>query len=75
MCNVYPIFRDLRQFLLIVTLTSEVLSSNIQLGIGTNCRLFLHVDFTRHLVDTYSVVSGLDWTGFNFRVINWIGLD
>ena len=31
LCNVYPIFRDLRQFLLIVTLTSEVLPSNIQL--------------------------------------------
>ena len=40
-----------------------------------HCRLFLHVDFIRYLVDTYSVVSGLDWTGFSFWVISWIGLD
>ena len=32
MYNVYPIFRYLRQFLLIVTLTSEVLLSNLQLS-------------------------------------------
>ena len=31
MHNVYHIFRDLRQFLLIVTLTPEVLLSNLQL--------------------------------------------
>ena len=30
MCYVYPIFRDLRQFLLIVTLTFEVLTSKLQ---------------------------------------------
>ena len=31
MCNVYPIFRDFRLFLLIVSLTSEVLPSHLQL--------------------------------------------
>ena len=31
MCKVYLIFRDLRQFLLIATLASEVLSSNLEL--------------------------------------------
>ena len=31
MCNVYLILRDLRQFLLIVTLTSEVLPSDLKL--------------------------------------------
>ena len=72
MCNVYPIFRDLRQFLLIVTLRSEVLPSNLQLYTSS---FVLHVDFTRYLVDAYSVVSGLDWTGFRFWVISWIGLD
>ena len=41
----------------------------------THRRFRLHVDFTRYLVDTYSVVSGLDWTGFIFWVISWIGLD
>ena len=41
----------------------------------THRRLCLHVDFTRYLVHTYSVVSGLDWTGFRFWVISWIGLD
>ena len=41
----------------------------------THLRLFLHVDFTRYLVDIYSVVSGLDWTGFSLWVISWIGLD
>ena len=29
----------------------------------------------RYLVDTYSVVSGLDWTGFRFWILSWIGLD
>ena len=71
MCNVYPIFRALRQFLLIVTLMSEVLPSNLQLY----TRSFLHEDFTRYLEDSYSVVSGLDWTGFSLWVISWTGLD
>ena len=31
MYTVYPIFRDLGQFLLIATLTSEVLPSNLEL--------------------------------------------
>ena len=73
MCNVYPIFRDLRQFLLVVTLTSEVLyliSSAIHIIV-----YFSHIDFTRYLVGTCSVVSGLDWTGFKFWIISWIGLD
>ena len=72
MCNVYPIFRDLRQFLLIVTLTSKALPSNLQLYTSSfvfTCR------FCKVLVDNYSVVSGLDWTGFRFSVICWVGLD
>ena len=72
MCNVYPIFRDLRQFLLIVTLMSEVLLSVFSY---TYTRSFLHADFTRYLADSYSVVSGLDWTGFSLWVISWTGLD
>ena len=36
MCDVCPIFRDFRQFHLIVTLKSEVLiPSNLQLYVGT----------------------------------------
>ena len=55
MFDMYPMFRDLRQFLFIVTLMSEVLLTK-------HPRLYLiHVDFTRYLVDVYSVVSGLDW--------------
>ena len=77
MCHVYPIFRDMMQFLLIVTLTSEILPSNLQLYTFV-FRLFLHVDFTKYLVDAYSVVSGPDWTGFSFwplgHQMNWTGL-
>ena len=38
-------------------------------------RLYLRVDFTRYLADSYSFVSGLDWTGFSFWVTSWTGLD
>ena len=69
MRNVYPIFRDLRLFLLIVTSTLKCSA------IHTHRCLFLHVYFTRYLVDIYSVVFGLDWTGFSFWVNSWIGLD
>ena len=72
MCNVYPIFKDFRQFLHIATLMFKVLPSNLELytpSFGFTCR------FYKYLVDVYSVVSGLDWTGFSFWVISWIGLD
>ena len=52
---------------------SEVLPSNLQRY--TYPRLFLHVDFTMYFADSYSVVSGLDWTGFSFWVISWTGVD
>ena len=68
----YPKFRDLKQFLLIVTLTSEVLPSNLQLYTSLfvlTCRFYKV--FGRYLL----FVSGLDWTGFSFWVISWIGLD
>ena len=61
-------YLDLRQFLRIVTLTSEVLPSNLQLFTSSfvfTCRFYKV---------TYSVVSGLDWTGFRFWFISWIGL-
>ena len=75
MCNVYPIFRDLRQFLLIVALILEVLPSNLQLY--TYPRLYLGTCrfYKAYLADSYSFVSGLDWTGLSFWVISWTGLD
>ena len=73
MCIEYPIFRELRQFFLNVTLTSEVLpfSHTFRIFSYAHRRLFLYIDFTRYLVDTYLLcVSGLDWTGFSFWVIS-----
>ena len=74
MCNVYSIFRDLRQFLLIVTLTSEVLPSNLQLYLHIVV-CFLHVDFTEYLVDTHCCVRiGLDWIQILDHQLDWTGL-
>ena len=72
MCNVEPIFRDLKQFLPIVTLTSEVLPSNIS---ANTHRLSVHVDFTRYF-KTPSLLC-LDWAGLDSDSgssagLNWI---
>ena len=81
MSNVYPIFRDLRQFLLIVTLTLEVLPSNLQLYTSSfvlTCRFYkvfglLCPDCTG--LDSYSGSSaGLDWIRISGSWI-WTGLD
>ena len=74
MCNLYPIFRDLRQFLLVVTLTSAFY---LQIFSYTRRRLCLHVDFTRYLVDTYllcCVRIGLDWIEILGHQLDWTGL-
>ena len=73
MCKVYPIFRDLRQFLLIVTLMSEVLPLNIQLYLYSfvlTCR-FYQV-FGRFLL--CCVWIGLDWIQFLGHQLDWTGL-
>ena len=60
MCKVYPIFRDLSQFLLIVNLTSEVLSSNFQLSTSpfVLTSIFFKI-FGRYLLCCVRI--GLDW--------------
>ena len=73
MCSVYPIFRDLRQFLLIVTLMSEVLPSNIQLHLYSfvlACRCYKV--FGRFLL--CCVWIGLDWIQFLGHQLDWTGL-
>ena len=70
---VYPIFRDFRQFLLIVTLTSEVLSSNLQLytlSFGLTCRFYKI--FGRYLL--CCVWIGLDWIQRLGHQLDWTGL-
>ena len=60
MCHVYSIFRDLRQFLLIVTLTFEVLPSILQLDTSSfvfTCRFY--TVFGRYLLCCVRI--GLDW--------------
>ena len=69
MCNVYPIFRDLRQFFLIdketipiyiVTLTSEVLLSNLQLYASSFVLTHIFYKlFDRYLLSCVRI--GLDW--------------
>ena len=84
MCNVYPIFRDFRQFLLIVTLMSEVLLSNIQLYLPILVRSYMQIlqsiwqiptllclDWTG-LDSVCGSSAGLDWIRINE---SWIGLD
>ena len=70
--RLYLIFRDLRQFLLIVSLTSEVLALNLQLYTS---KFVLTCRFYKVFDRTYYFVSGMDWTGFSFWVMSWIGLD
>ena len=74
-------YLDLRQFLLIVTLTSEVLPSNLQLSTSSfvfTCRFYkvfglLCPDCTG--LDSYSGSSaGLDWIRISGSWI-WTGLD
>ena len=72
MCKVYLIFRDLRQFLPIATLASEVLSSNLELYTSLlvlTC-IFYKVFGSKLL---FCVRIGLDW--IRLLVISWIGLD
>ena len=60
MSNGYPMFIYLRQFLLIVTLTSEVLPSNLQLYTSPTvlkCRFYKV--FGRYLLCCVRI--GLDW--------------
>ena len=69
----YPIFRDLRQFLLIVTLTSEVLSSNLQLytlSFGLTCSFYKV--FGRDLLCCVRI--GLDWIQRLGHQLDWTGL-
>ena len=73
MYNVYHIFRDLRQFLLIVTLTPEVLLSNLQLYTSSflfTCR-FYQV-FGRYLLCCVRI--GLDWIHILGHQLDWTGL-
>ena len=72
MCKVYPIFRDLRLFLLIVSLTSEVLPSNLQQYISSfvfTCQFYKV--FGRYLLCCVRI--GLDC--IQILHIGWIGLD
>ena len=73
MCNVYPIFRDLMQFLLIATLTSEVLPYNLQLYTSSfvfTCR-FCKV-FGRYPLRCVRI--GLDWIQILDHQLDWTGL-
>ena len=85
MCNVYPIFRDLRQFLLIVTLTSGPLPSNLQLytsSFGFTCRFykvfgrypFCCVRIGLDWIQNSGSSAGLDWIRISGSWIR-IGLD
>ena len=69
----YPIFRDLRQFLLIVSLTSEALPSNIQLY--TSSFVFTYRFYK--VFGTYllcCVRIGLDWIQILGHQLDWTGL-
>ena len=73
MCDVYPIFRYLRQFLLIVTLTFEVLPSNLQLYTSSfvfTCRFYKV--FGRYLLCCVQI--GLDWIQILDHQLDWTGL-
>ena len=73
MCNVYIIFRDLRQFLLIVTLTlkfyPKIFSYTYTSSFVLTCRFY-------KVFGSYQLCCvriGLDW--ISFWVISWIVLD
>ena len=73
MCNLYPIFRYLRQFRLIVTLTSGALPSNIQLytsSIVYTCRFYKV--FGRYLICCVRI--GLVWIQLLGHQLDWTGL-
>ena len=73
MCNVYPIFRDVRQFLLIVTLMSEVLPSYLRLYTSSfvfTCRFYKV--FSRYLLCCVRI--GLDWIQIPDHQLDWTGL-
>ena len=73
MCNVYLIFRDLSQFLLIVTLMFEVLPSNLQLYTSSfvfTCRFYKV--FGRYLLCCVRI--GLDWIQILDHQLDWTGL-
>ena len=67
MYNVYHIFRDLRQFLLIVNLMPEVLPSNLQLYASS----FL---FTCRFYKVFCVRIGLVWIRILGHQLDWTGL-
>ena len=69
----YPIFRDLRQFLHIVTLKSEVLPPNLQLYTPSfvfTCRFYKV--FGRYLLCCVRI--GLDWIQLLGHQVDWTGL-
>ena len=73
MYNVYHIFRDLRQFLLIVTLMPEVLLSNLQLYTSSflfTCRFYKV--FGEYLLCCVRI--GLDWIHILGHLLDWTGL-
>ena len=73
MSNDYPIFRDLSQFLLIATLTSDVLPSNHQLCTSPfvlTCRFYKV--FARYLLCCVRI--GLDWIQLLGPQLDWTGL-
>ena len=73
MYNVYHTFRDLRQFLLIVTLTPEVLPSNLQLYTSSfllTCRFYKV--FGGYLLCCVRI--GLDWIHILGHQLDWTGL-
>ena len=78
MCNMYPIFTDLRQVLLTVTLMSEPQPSNLQLYISSFVsilRLCRHVDFTRFGRYLFCCVRiGLDWIQILGHQLDWTEL-
>ena len=66
-------YLDLRQFLLIVTLTSEVLPSNLQLSTSSfvfTCRFYKV--FGRYLLCCVRI--GLDWIQILVHQLDWTGL-
>ena len=75
MCIPIPIFRDLRQFFLIVTLTSEVLASNLLLCTSSfvlTCRFYKV--FGRY-ISTLCVRIGLDCIQLLGHQMDWTRLE
>ena len=73
MCNVYRIFRDMRQFLLIIALTPEHVPSSLQLYTS----LFVLIWKFYKVIGRYllcCVRIGLDWIQLLDRRLDWTGL-